>query len=305
MVALIGPNGSGKSTLLRLLAGDLEPTSGRIDVNTAVRRGWAPDEAVHVDELSGRSNAMLHARAWRAPPGAVTTWLEAFGLAADADVPAGEYSFGMRRKLVLVQALAHEPTLLLLDEPTVGLDPAAVAVLVDRLRACARRSGAVVFATNDLAVATVATRILFLHRGCIVADGSPAALMRAVAGRTRIDIVVDALAVTAPVFPEHVQALAVEGGYAIDTEGGSADLPAICEAVVRSGARIRDVRVREPGLADAFLHFTGDALRTAGGSADGPAVDPGPQRRGAMTGGPGAANREPGAGRRVPPWRRR
>jgi ABC-type multidrug transport system ATPase subunit len=260
IVALIGPNGSGKTTLLRLLAGDLEPATGRVVVNTAVRRGWAPDEAVHVDELSGRANALLHARAWGAPAAAVDALLAAFGLAADADVPAREYSFGMRRKLALVQALVHEPALLLLDEPAVGLDPSAVNVLIERMRGRAATAGSVVFGTNDLAVATVATRIAFLHRGRIVVDAPPSELMRAVAGHTRIEVLLDALPARAPVFPGHVSAVAIDIGYVIETQAGSADLPPICDAVVRSGARIRDIRVREPGLADAFLRFTGAAL---------------------------------------------
>ncbi len=197
-LALLGPNGSGKSTLLRILAGDLAPSRGarhRIagdDAAPALRRfGYAPDEAAHFDELSGRENAVFFARANGAGPRAVDALLAAFGLAADAGVAAGEYSFGMRRKLALVEAMAHAPALLLLDEPTIGLDPAALLALTAELQSRTQAGAAVVLATNDAAAAALATRIVFLHRGRKVADSPAQALLRSVAGETRIDVELD------------------------------------------------------------------------------------------------------------------
>jgi ABC-2 type transport system ATP-binding protein len=262
IVALLGPNGAGKTTLLRLLARDLLPGSGSIQHGTAVTIGFAADESVHVDELSGRANARCFARAHGAADAEADAWLAQFGLQADAHVPAGEYSFGMRRKLMLVEALAHSPAVLLLDEPTLGLDPAATGTLAATLQAHAAKGGATVFATNDLAAATLATRIVFLHHGRMVADAPPAELMRGVAGKTRIEVALEGPPVTLPDFADDIRVAGVDGaGCTFETTRASA-LPEICAALLQAGAHIRSVRVREPDLGDAFRQLTGEDLRT-------------------------------------------
>jgi ABC-2 type transport system ATP-binding protein len=174
-------------------------------------------------------------------------------------------------------------------------------VLDDRVRAFARTGAAIVIGTNDLAAAaSLATRIVFLNRGRVVANGSPAELMRAVAGDTHIDITLDALPAAPPAFPERVRATVVAHGYAVATAGGSGDLPAICDALVRAGARIRDLRVREPGLSEAFLHFAGDSLNS------GPAAgrDGNHAREITDSGAGQAPDSNVERRRRRPPWRR-
>lgn len=256
IVALLGPNGSGKSTLLRALAGDLPVSAGAIERTGPL--GYAADEAVHVDALSVRANAEWFARANNAPdgPAAVPELLEAFGLTPWQDRPAGELSFGGRRKLTLVEALAHRPRVVLLDEPTVGLDPDAISALFTRLRDIAQ-GGVVVVAANDLhAAAALATRVAFLRAGRIVADAPPDELLRLVRGSVRIDVDL-AAPVTGVSFAADVRAAPTATGYVLEAPSTAA-LAGICRILDAAGGRILAIRVHEADLTDAWRVVTGD-----------------------------------------------
>lgn len=297
IAVLLGPNGSGKTTLLRLLAGDLRAQSGEIlrDGTDAAAQsiGYATDVSAHFDELTGRQNAHWFARAAGGSAAAADALLDRFGLAPDADVPAGEYSFGMRRKLVLVQALAHSPRLILLDEPTIGLDPAGTLELHGLLRERAAAGAAIVIATNDTRLARDADHVSFLHHGRIIARGAPAEMLEAVRGRTRIEFLLESPLAQPLAPPEPVASAADGASLVFESVNGSADLPMLCEAVARAGGLIRRIDVSEPGFEDVFRRLTGEALETSDG----------------LTGAPAAsrvAGRRAGARpRRGPPWRRR
>jgi len=264
---LLGPNGSGKTTLLRLFARDLVPRAGEIRLCAedgsplpASRIGYATDGSVHFDELTGHENAHWFVRAAGGTAAAADALLERFSLGRDADRPVGDYSFGMRRKVVLIEALAHAPSLVLLDEPTVGLDPDSARTLEAVLDERLADGAAVVIATNDTRIANGADRIAFVHRGRIVANDSPAALLESVRGSTRIEVELDSPVrgpVTAPGDTTRVE---TPTGLHFISPNGTADLPAICEAIVGGGGRIRRIDVREPGFEDVFRRLTGDAL---------------------------------------------
>ena len=259
LVALLGPNGSGKTTLLRALAGDLRAASGSIE-RAALASGYAGDEAVHADALGTRANALAFARANGTAQAerAVDHLLGAFGLAAWTARPAGELSFGNRRKLQLIEAFAHTPRLLFLDEPTLGLDPDASSALTSLLRRTAADGGAVLMATNDVAFAQeIATRVVFMRQGRLVTEGTPDALMRAVRQTTRIEV--DVAGTPPPVaFRNGVHATAGADGYVLQTDGGSAALPEICAALTDAGAHITSIRIVRADLTDAFRTMTGE-----------------------------------------------
>ena len=279
-LALIGPNGSGKSTLLRMLAtalpakGELElfgvRPQGRVVWDLRRRIGFAGDAPVHLEELSGRENAVFFARAAGLPPGFAGKQVEAlfgrFGLSAHGDEPVSAYSFGMRRKLLLVEALAHDPDLLLLDEPAVGLDATSRATLREVLSERVDRGGSVVVATNDLrGVADLADRVTFLLDGDVAAEGTPAQLMALVAGITELEIIHDGTAPSDLVPPEGVALRMRPGVVRAESRVGSAPLPAILQDLLSAGVRVRSVSVREPDLGDAFEALTGRRLKSTAG----------------------------------------
>jgi ABC-2 type transport system ATP-binding protein len=284
IVALVGPNGSGKTTLLGLAAGTLRPSAGHVHAPARADTGTATDRPVHFDALTGRANARFFVRAHGVPAAradaALAPLLAAFGLADDADVPVAEYSFGMRRKLQLVEALAPAPALLLLDEPGTGLDPPARAALAAALAARAAAAGAIVLATHDADDALRADRVVLLHQGRIHADGPPAALLRLVGGTTCIDVALAADPSHAPELPAGCTAQLAPGRCVVESAAGTAALPAVCSALLAAGARIAAVRIREPDLGDVFRRITGGELAPhADAPPDAPPVPGPPWRR--------------------------
>ena len=294
VVVLLGPNGSGKTTLLRLLATELRPHGGRLELlgdevppaTGALRRrlGVAGDRPVHLEVLSGRRNVVFFGRARglgrREAARRADALLERLELASDARAPAGAYSHGMRRKLLLAQALVHDPPLLLLDEPTLGLDPPSLDELRALLRERAEDGATIVVATNDLSFVTgVAHRVAFLHRGRKVADAPPSELLARLEGRTTLEIRLGGPVPPAVEYPEDVRAHPRAGGLVVESPRGARALPGVCRALLDAGATLREVRVREPDLGDAFLALTGEELPTdPGDDVASPLADPGATR---------------------------
>jgi len=191
VLCLMGPNGAGKSTLLRILAGLLVPTTGRAQVlgtdlaaaDAAFRRRVAfvvGEERSFHWPLSGRQNlaffAALHGHAPGPARALSVALLERVGLGEAADRPFSTYSRGMRQRLALARGLLGAPDIVLLDEPTLGLDPHGARDLRRFLRDDVIRGGGrtAVVGTNDPAEArALGDRVLFLDRGHVRAEASP------------------------------------------------------------------------------------------------------------------------------------
>jgi len=201
-VALLGPNGAGKSTLFQLLTGLFVPDGGQITVaghslrhaaTRALRDIGVVFQQMSLDlDLSVRANLQFHADLHGLPRAAASSHIEqgcgAAGLGDDLERPVRELSGGNRRKVELVRALLHRPALLLLDEPTVGLDPKSRRDLIASVRAdVATRGSTVLWATHLVEEATQADRVLVLHHGRLLADGSAADVARALGGGTLED----------------------------------------------------------------------------------------------------------------------
>ena len=200
---LLGPNGAGKSTTLRVLATLIRPTSGSVRlaghdvVNEAdeVRRriGYVPEGADLYDALTGSEFLELLADLHRldrpaaaAKSGAL---LETFALAGDIDRPVGDYSKGMKQKLLIVAAFQHDPDILLLDEPLDGLDVAAQETLKGLLHKHAAAGRVVVYSSHILEVVErLCDRVGIIDRGRLVAHGPPAELLAAHPGKTLSEI---------------------------------------------------------------------------------------------------------------------
>lgn len=278
VIGLMGPNGSGKTTLLRVLATAATPTSGRVtwfgNVNSrdpSVRRrlGVVLDQAAHFDKLTGYQNAWFFAHQFGLADGPARQRLDELftwsGLWDARHQPVGEYSLGMKRKLNLVEALVHRPSILLLDEPTLALDYRAELDLIERLQLLSLTGTAIALATNDVHLAErLCDSVLFLHEGHVIRHGRVPALLTEVAGSKEVQ-----LQLNSPVALERLRALpAVE---AANVNGDTVHIilarganPAQVLTVLDGTADfVSNMRVRRPNLGDLFLKLTGVALPAA------------------------------------------
>jgi ABC-type multidrug transport system ATPase subunit len=188
VVGLVGPNGCGKTTTLRAVVGLVEASGGTVIVDgvrggtvaARARTGWVPDEPTGLDELSVDEFLALVRALWRGPDGfdaRADVLVDAFGLRGRRAVQLGSLSHGQRRLAAIVAAVALDRPLLLVDEATAALDPEAVAVLREVVRACAARGRGVLLATQDLHFAESACdRVTLLSAGRCVGEGTPGEL---------------------------------------------------------------------------------------------------------------------------------
>jgi ABC-2 type transport system ATP-binding protein len=200
---LLGPNGAGKTTTIRMITTLLPAPPGAIEVfgvdvarqKLAVRRliGYVPQQLSADGTLTGRENVALFARLFDVPrarrKAAVETALESVGLADVANRTASTYSGGMIRRLELAQALVSAPRLLVLDEPTIGLDPIGRASVWERIDEVRRATGMTVLVTTHYMdeADQQCDRIALMHRGQIRAQGTPAELKAMVGENATLD----------------------------------------------------------------------------------------------------------------------
>jgi ABC-type multidrug transport system ATPase subunit len=182
LVALVGPNGAGKSTFLQLAVGLLEPTSGEIVVEGApagsldarVVMSYVADQPALYDDLSVNEHIEYVARLHGLPgrPESADELLALFNLTPRADDLPARFSRGLRQKTAIVLALVRPFSVLLVDEPFVGLDPAGQAALTELLTAATEAGAAVMVATHQLGFLERATRCVALQDGSVVYDGA-------------------------------------------------------------------------------------------------------------------------------------
>jgi lipooligosaccharide transport system ATP-binding protein len=200
---LLGPNGAGKSTAMRMLTGQAIADAGRIEVLgyhlpeqsklARARMGVCPQESNLDVDLCVRDVLSVFARLYRVPSGersdAVDRALALSGLAARAKDRADALSGGMQRRLLIARALIHEPELVLLDEPTVGLDPQVRQELWSLIVSLRERGATVLMSTHYIEEAErLADRVAIMSAGRVVAEGTPAELVRAHAGREVVEV---------------------------------------------------------------------------------------------------------------------
>ncbi|MDO9314711.1 MAG: ABC transporter ATP-binding protein [Burkholderiaceae bacterium] len=193
-VALLGPNGAGKSTLFQVLTGLFAADEGTVEVaghslarsaSEALRHIGVVFQQIALDlDLSVRRNMLFHADLHGLPRAVALERIQQgctrLGIDADLDRKVRELSGGTRRKVELVRATLHQPSVLLMDEATVGLDPKSRQDLLAALHADVRERGVcVLWATHWVEEAVGADRVLVLHQGSLVADGTPAEVTRA------------------------------------------------------------------------------------------------------------------------------
>ncbi|HEY6276608.1 MAG TPA: ABC transporter ATP-binding protein [Streptosporangiaceae bacterium] len=186
VTAVVGGDGAGRTTLLRCLAGALAPGSGQVRRPDRLRIGYLAAGSGTYPDLSVAENLAFRAAAYRVPPAAARErsgeLLARSGLAAARDRLAGQLSGGMRQKLGVIAAMLHRPDLLVLDEPTTGVDPVSRADLWWLIARAAAGGAAVVLATSYLDEAERAASVLALDAGRELAQGTPAEIVAAMPG---------------------------------------------------------------------------------------------------------------------------
>jgi ABC-2 type transport system ATP-binding protein len=260
----LGPNGAGKTTTLRMLLGLVRPTAGTIHILGAARRPGRGEQLARVGALvegpafypflSGRDNLRALATRGSVPRYRVGEVLELVGLGDRAGDRYATYSLGMKQRLGLGAALLKRPDLLVLDEPTNGLDPSGMAEMRDMLRQLAAGGCTVLLSSHLLAeVRQICDRVGVISRGRLVAEQPIGELGGA--GSLRV--------VAAPLDHARDKARRMLGPEVVRVDDSALDLavepgmaPAINRALVAEGIAVHELRWREPDLERVFLELT-------------------------------------------------
>ncbi len=290
IVGLLGPNGAGKTTTIRLLTTVLSPTSGEFSIagypSTAageIRRsvGVLPESSGYPAHQTGGEYLRFFARLYgldRSAARAIAAeLLSAVGLEDRADSPIASYSRGMRQRLGIARALINDPVVVFLDEPTLGLDPAGQAQVLEIIRGIAKRRAATVVLSTHLLpeVEEVCSRVVILNHGRVVASGSvgevisTALIKQSAQLRVPSELVERARNVLAG-FPDlNVEQLMEQPdvlALAVDTQGraaGSASsdmMNAALAAITAAGIPVLRFELEGARLSDAFLKMTSEAV---------------------------------------------
>jgi ABC-2 type transport system ATP-binding protein len=278
VVAMLGPNGAGKTTFIRTVATLLRPDSGQLRVNghdvrreaPAVRRsiGLAGQFAAIEPAMTGRENLELVARLFgqrrKEAKANASSVLDSLRLTDAGDRLVRTYSGGMRRRLDLGASLVGAPKLLLLDEPTTGLDPRSRIELWDAIRTLVQQGTDVLLTTQYLDEAdNLASHVVIIDHGRVVAAGTPAELKRRIGGKV-IEVHVrheDDLAPVARVLEglDHgdIRIDDATRQVSVSVDSGGPVLMNALRAVEDAGVDVEDVALRQPKLDEVFLALTG------------------------------------------------
>jgi ABC-2 type transport system ATP-binding protein len=281
---LLGPNGAGKTTTIAMICGlrtrdagtvhiDGQPVDvGRVAAKAGI--GLVPQELAIYPDLTARENLAffggLQGLAGAALRSRVVEVLEIVGLADRADDRTDKYSGGMQRRLNIGIGLLHRPHLLLLDEPTVGVDPQSRNAILESIAALGRSGMAILYTTHYMEEAErLCDRVAIIDHGEIKAEGTQRELTALVGERDLVRLGTAAAASAAEASLRAVEGVTDvatrDGAIEVVVDDARARLPRLLAAADEAGAIVRSVEVVEPDLESVFLHLTGRALRDSGG----------------------------------------
>lgn len=293
--SLLGPNGAGKSTTISMLSGLLRPDSGDaflmghsiLSASEKARAclGVVPQEVALYPDLSARENLVFWGKMYglrgQALQNRVNEVLEIIGLVDRQKHRVGTFSGGMKRRVNIGVALLHRPEVVIMDEPTVGIDPQSRRHILDSVKELNRQGMTVLYTTHYMEEAEeLSHQIAIMDQGKVIASGTHAELIQLVGEQTRIDLGLTAAA--EPLLPAWRSLEGVSQAVAVEeingNEGGEGErlparrasllvddsnqvLPRLFESAAQAGVRISSVDIQEPNLEAVFLHLTGKALR--------------------------------------------
>jgi len=277
LVGILGPNGAGKTTLVETIEGLRSPTSGRVSVlgldpasaPRAVKEkiGVQLQTTMLQTELTALEIVRLYAALYRRARGAREV-LGSVGLPDKAHARVGTLSGGEKQRLALALALVNDPEIVLLDEPTTGLDPLARRAFHDLVRGLRADGRTVLLTTHYIEEAeTLCDRVVVVRRGEIVADGSPFDLLRRASGASTLWIAADGSFDPAPLIAAGcVLAAAEKDHLRFTTHDPTAAVLALGDLLRAQGVRLTDLRMRRPTLEDVYVELVGPEARENGGA---------------------------------------
>ena len=276
---LLGPNGAGKTTTIGILTTRVLPTAGEARVAGAdvvrqpvlarLRIGVVPQRPNPDRALTVEENLLFHASYYgldgTTARRRANALLQQFGIIDKAASKVEALSGGQQQRLMIARALIHEPDVLFLDEPTVGLDPQARLALWDVLRDLRREGRTVVLTTHYMEEADqLCDRLAIIDRGELLALDTPAALRARAPGGTLLELALDGDAGTAAERAGHLPGVlrseAAGSTLRVFAEHGGAALPPLLDVAEASGRQVRDIRLVPPSLESLFISLTGRAL---------------------------------------------
>lgn len=276
-LGLLGPNGAGKSTLIRSVAGRVRPDSGSIRVfgepagsaEARAELGWVPQELALYPLLTCRENLEAFGRyqglRGKALHEGIAWCLEWAALGDRAGDTVKSLSGGMRRRLNMAAGLVHRPRMVLLDEPTVGVDPQSRNRIFDMVAELRGQGTTIIYTTHYMEEAErLCDTIAIIDHGCVIAQGTKEELVEQSFGRRS-----DVLMRFATAVDNAATWAAARGGTMQEGDGGVAhfavaqptDIAALLDAASRDGLEVIDVVLRRPNLESVFLNLTGRDLR--------------------------------------------
>ncbi len=278
--SLLGPNGAGKSTTIAMLSCLLPPTGGdALLMGHSIRSqphlvkrsiGVVPQEIAIYDDLSARQNLIFWGRMYRLKGDylnrRVDAVLELVALTDRQHDRAGTYSGGMQRRLNIAIALLHEPQVVILDEPTVGIDPQSRRKILDGIKELNQRGVTILYTTHYMEEAQELSHcIAIMDHGRLIAQGTHAELVKLVGGMRRIRLTLsrqpaDLLEMWRMLTCVH-SVSEENGAVSLLVKDSTLVLPTLFESAARAEVQVTAMELQEPDLEAVFLHLTGKALR--------------------------------------------
>ncbi|HET6444565.1 MAG TPA: ABC transporter ATP-binding protein [candidate division Zixibacteria bacterium] len=278
--SLLGPNGAGKSTIISMLACLLQPDAGDAWVMghsvtedpQAVKAsiGVVPQEIALYEDLSARENLVFWGKMYsmRGAPlmKRVAEVLEIVGLTERQKERVGKYSGGMKRRVNIAIALLHKPPLIIMDEPTVGIDPQSRRHILDEIKELNREGATILYTTHYMEEAQeLSDNIAIMDQGKLIASGSHEELVKIVGEQDRIDLQLSrepgSVLETWRDIEGIDQVSATDSSACLLVDDSNKVLPRVFEVANSADLRIISVEIQEPNLETVFLHLTGRELR--------------------------------------------
>jgi linearmycin/streptolysin S transport system ATP-binding protein len=277
---LLGPNGAGKTTTISMVCGLMKKDSGDVVVagepmngsGTTAKKaiGYVPQDIALYPDMSATENLKFFGRLYGLSGRKLRQRVEAalgiVGLKERAKDRVSEYSGGMKRRLNIAAGLLHEPRLLVLDEPTVGVDPQSRNAILENVEELKAQGIAVLYTTHYMEEAErLCDRVGIIDQGKIIAEGTRRELVSSIGQRDRVELTatgdLQAFAHQAQMIDEVDEASVTEQGVGLLCKEGRRLLPRLLELAEESKVDVSSVEVFEPDLEAVFLNLTGKALR--------------------------------------------